>query len=760
MNNSDHSEQSLNKTNGCHEVEKCYVKVAVISPLQSLFDYLPPAASQGKKIKPGLRVQVPFGHQKRMGMVISTHASCSLSPDKLKCIDSVLDDSPLIPKDIMRLCHWVAGYYHYSMGETLSCALPVLLRKGQPAVKKQSSCWKLLQPLDDTLKKQFQRAPRQREALNFLQQHGQTVATHVIRQAGISSQILQQLRKKNLIAEVIPEKKDFRTITPVLNDRPLVLNKGQQAVFETVQKQNNAFRAFLLEGITGSGKTEVYLQLIEDVLKKKRQALVLVPEIGLTPQTIQRFQQRFSVPVVCLHSGMSDTERFNAWLDIARGEAGILIATRSGVFTPMPYLGLIIVDEEHDISYKQQTSLRYNARDIAIYRAKQQNCPVILGSATPSLESFYNAQMDRYCHLVLTHRAGRALLPVMKLLDIRNKPLKNGLSDALIQQITAHLEEDRQVMVFINRRGYSPSLLCHDCGAIIDCPHCDAHMTLHRAPPHMHCHHCDYQHAIPFHCPVCRSRRLKPAGQGTESLEQALAALFPDTPVLRMDRDSTRKKQALQHMLNTINTGRPAILLGTQMLAKGHHFPNVTLVAILDADAGLFSSDFRGAERTGQLIIQVAGRAGRGDKPGQVVIQTVNPEHPVLSLLISESYSVFANKLLQERLSLELPPHGQLALLRVQDRQSSECEKLLIMIRQYIELLEDTSGNDALVKCLGPVPAPMEKKQGVCRWNLLLQSQYRKPLHQVLNHVMDYMSTLRIPRQLRWSVDIDPQEMN
>ena len=422
----------------------------------------------------------------------------------------------------------------------------------------------------------------------------------------------------------------------------------------------------------------------------------------------------------------------------------------------MPRLGLIIIDEEHDNSYKQQDTLRYNARDLAIYRAKMADCPVVLGSATPSLETLQNARTGRYSHIQMKSRAGGARPPTVELLDIRQQVLTDGFAQPILDRIQSTLQQGHQVMVFLNRRGYAPSLICHDCGEISDCPHCDAHMTLHRQPPHMHCHHCDYQTAIPWQCPACNSTKLQPAGQGTERSEQVLTRLFPDFPVLRIDRDSTRRKDALPALLDQINEGKPCILLGTQMLAKGHHFPGVTLVAIINADGGLFSSDFRGLEKTGQLIMQVAGRSGRGLTPGHVIIQTHNPQHPALQMLSMNDYTRFANSLFTERQHLRLPPCGYLAVFRTESAYTQDGQAVLQQLRN---LVLQHFGEEASLTPLGPLPAIMEKRQGRFRHQLLLQSGERPALHRALKYLVSYLDELKLPRHLRWTLDVDPQEM-
>jgi primosomal protein N' (replication factor Y) len=478
-----------------------------------------------------------------------------------------------------------------------------------------------------------------------------------------------------------------------------------------------------------------------------------VPEIGLTPQTLSRFKARFRVPVLALHSGMTDRQRLDAWLWAREGSARILIGTRSAIFTPLSRPGLIIVDEEHDSSFKQQDGFRYHARDLAIFRANQLKIPVVLGSATPSLESLQNARSGRYQHLHLTRRAGNATPPVFKLLDIRQQTLDAGLSAALISQIRSHLDQGTQVLLFLNRRGFSPALICHDCGTPVDCTRCDARMTLHRQPPHLHCHHCDRQTPIPRSCAQCGSNQLRPAGSGTERVEDRLQVHFPDIPVLRVDRDSTQRKHALERIMQQVHQGEPCILVGTQMLAKGHHFPKVTLVAVLDADAGLFSADFRGMEKTAQLILQVAGRAGRADHPGEVVLQTLHAEHPMLNTLVHAGYEAFASEELRLRHAGYLPPFSHHALIRAEANRQGLAESFLISLR---ELAQQQQLLPQGVQCIGPFPAVMEKRAGLFRAQMLMQSPHRPALQHALPLLTGLMQAHPEARRVRWSIDVDP----
>jgi primosomal protein N' (replication factor Y) len=531
------------------------------------------------------------------------------------------------------------------------------------------------------------------------------------------------------------------------------LNSHQQNALTAIVAALCTFQVFLLDGVTGSGKTEVYLQAIANILAQQKQVLVLVPEIGLTPQTIQRFRERFTVPVVALHSGLSDKERLNAWLDAKSGNAKIIIGTRSAVFTPFENLGLIVVDEEHDLSFKQQEGFRYHARDLAIMIAQAQQIPIVLGSATPSLETVCRAEQGRYQYICLPERAGGALPPRFCVLDVRNTYLEEGLSESLLQAMREHLQNGDQVMLFLNRRGYAPVMMCHGCGWSSTCKRCDTRMTFHHEPRRLHCHHCDARRPVPLKCDECGVVDLQIIGLGTERIEQALEKHFPSVSIARIDRDSTQRKGSMENLLDGIQRGDHQILVGTQMLAKGHHFPNVTLVGIIDSDSGFFSSDFRAIERMGQLILQVSGRAGRMAKPGTVVIQTHHPDHPLLQQLIRESYRHFATTLLGEREQAELPPFGYLALFRAEAHNMNQAMQFLEDIKQAAIALGER------LPIWGPVPAPMPRRAGKFRVQLLVQAKQRPILQRCLKRLLPVIEKLKSKQQVRWSLDVDPLEM-
>lgn len=550
--------------------------------------------------------------------------------------------------------------------------------------------------------------------------------------------------------------KELPTQIDIVNDNteispPLTLNQEQQIAVEQICAAINTFKIFLLDGVTGSGKTEVYLQAITKTLAADKQVLVLVPEISLTPQTIARFQQRFQEKIVALHSSLTEKQRLLGWQAARTGKAKIVIGTRSAIFSQFTNLGLIIVDEEHDTSFKQQDRFRYHARDLAVIRARELNIPVVLGSATPSLETLFNAQRSRYHHLILRQRAGNAQLPSYQLIDIRHVQMEQGLSPALIQAMREHLANNNQVMLFLNRRGFAPVLYCNACNWICECKRCDARMVFHRNPPRLHCHHCDARMMLPRHCPECKNEQIEPIGLGTQRLEEVLAQQFPGIAIVRVDRDSTKRKGAMQGLLDQINEEKPTILLGTQMLAKGHHFPQVTLVGIVDADSGLFSADFRAAEQMGQLLLQVSGRAGRAEKAGTVLIQTRNPEHPLFNLLIEQGYPAFAESLLSERQNATLPPYSYFAIFRAESYAEDSAHDFLINLKNILPTIG--------INLLGPVPALLAKKKGLHCKHLIIKANKRNELQTFLKNILKQIEKIPNQQSVKWILDVDPVEV-
>lgn len=539
----------------------------------------------------------------------------------------------------------------------------------------------------------------------------------------------------------------------LLKEPHLTLNSGQKEVFLETTKALAGFHVWLLEGVTGSGKTEIYLQLTEQVLKTGGQVLVLVPEIGLTPQTLLRFQNRFNTRMATYHSGMTDSERRDIWHQSLDNKIDLVIGTRSAVFLPLPKLKLMIIDEEHDLSFKQQTGVHYSAKSLAIKRAQINECSIMLGSATPSLESLALAYSGRYQHLQLPMRAGAATPVHYHVLDMRGLRKQSHFSEALLQAMSMHLERGEQILIFLNRRGYAPILLCSNCGYHCICEACDISYTLHQHPKMLMCHHCGVAKRIPMKCPQCEGKNtLVTLGMGTEQMEEQLKDLFPEYPLVRVDQDATRLKGSLAQILEEISSNRAKIIIGTQMLAKGHHFANITMVGIVDLDYGLFAPDFRALERMGQLLLQVAGRAGREQKAGHVYLQTHQPEHPMLQLLLQKGYPDFAKALLEDRKISHWPPYSYLALLRAEGKIEQEVYDFLN--KQKAILLQYSNS----AQIFGPVPAFLSKKAGKFRAQLLLQAKNRKHLHELLAKLEHQLATQAI-RRIKWNIDVDPLEL-
>jgi len=737
----------------------CILQMAVPSPLNRTFDYLPPENCDASQLQPGMRLRLPFGRGSRIGILMAVSSHSRVDTDKLKPALELLDETPLLPTDIVALLDWASRYYHHAPGNVISNALPALLRQGQPPRPQQLTVWRLTASGRELDPATLTRAPRQRELLMWLSTQDHDVDVAALDTLGSWRPTLKIMIDKGwVVAEsVATDRYLTESIKPAsaqATQPAPTLNPAQRQAVSEVTAALDRFQPFLLAGVTGSGKTEVYFRTIEQVLALGRQVLLLVPEIGLTPQLVARFHDRFTQTQVLLHSALTNRERLDAWLQARDGRAAIIIGTRSAVFVPCARLGLIIIDEEHDASFKQQDGFRYHARDIAIVRAQRGKLPIMLGSATPSLESLHNVESQRYRLLSLPQRIGDALTPGIRLLDVRHLPFNDSLSPQLIEMIRAHLARDNQVLLFLNRRGYAPTLLCHDCGWVARCQRCDAHLIVHHQRRLLRCHHCDAQRPLDTECPECGSPSLLPVGHGTERIEDALHDLFPDSDVVRIDRDSTRRKGSLQQLLEKVRNGRRQILLGTQMLAKGHHLPNVTLVAIISADQGLFSIDFRASERLGQMVIQVAGRAGRADKPGEVVIQTHHPEHPLLQDLLHHDYQRFAEHLLAERRLAALPPYTNMVLLRAEAIERETSQQFL-QDAQRLALDCHIDGVDIL----GPLAAAMERRAGRYRALLVIQSGERQPLHRLLSRWLPRLDTLADARKVRWSIDVDPIDM-
>jgi len=729
-----------------------FVKIAIPCPLYKTFDYRLPATFDDRVIAPGVRVRVPFGRQKLIGIVIEEVSGTDVPANKLKSVLAVLDQRNLFGDDILQLLLWAARYYVHPLGDVLQTALPVYLRSNDDATPSLNEYWRLTQtPTVEEALQTLERAPKQLQLYQLLQAADDGLDAGALNaltdnwrapvKALLEKQLIESFVKPALLTQ---QSKNRETVR---------LNNEQTETIKNIESHRHQHAVHVVNGITGSGKTEIYLALCESMLADGKQILVLVPEIGLTPQLTQRFLERLNASVVVLHSAMNDKQRYAAWHAAASKQAQLVIGTRSSIFTPLPDLGLIIIDEEHDGSYKQQDGFRYNARDLAILRAKNKRIPIVLGSATPSLESLNNINEQRYHVHYLRQRANKKPLPKTQLVNLCSQKLHEGLADTLLARIKQHLDAQGQVLLFINRRGFAPLLMCHDCGWTTNCQRCDAHMTFHKRRNQLHCHHCDSQRPAPEYCDECGSSNILAIGAGTERIEHFLQERFPETQVSRIDRDTTRNKGALQEKLEKAHSGESGILVGTQMLAKGHDFPNITLVCVLDTDQALFSADFRAAEHLAQLITQVSGRAGRAEKPGEVLIQTHHPDHPLLQTLLHSGYQAFAKAALQERHAASLPPIHHLVLLRC---ESVDANAAPTFLQQAADLAKQIDLKN--IDLFGPIPAPMERRAGRYRYQIMLQSKQRKNLHPFLSWWVPQLQQLPAARKVRWSIDVDPYD--
>jgi primosomal protein N' (replication factor Y) len=725
-------------------------QIAVPSPLFGHFDYLPPR-EKAPQLVPGMRVRVPFGRGREVtGIVLGSDTHSEVPRHKLKRIAQVLDEAPVLPAALLALLRWAADYYHYPLGEVLATALPAWLREGRPARLPGVPVWSLTDEGRGLEGSALARAPVQRRLWEALAASPDGLEAEPL--GALSTrwrEVLHVFKERGWVT--CRERAAGNVDAPAPQPAP-ALNAAQSEAIEAIAGALGRYQCFLLHGITGSGKTEVYLGAIERVLALGRQVLVLVPEIGLTPQLVERFWRRLGVPVAMLHSGLTDTQRFAAWSAAAEGKAPLVLGTRSAVFTPIPRLGLIVVDEEHDASYKQQDGFRYSARDLAVLRAAREKVPIALGSATPSLESLKNARDGGYRLLELPERPGVAELPVVRLLDLRKLAMVDGLTAPLRAAVAERLKRGEQSLLFLNRRGFAPVLMCYGCGWVAPCRRCDARLTYHQRSSKLICHHCGAEQLLPEKCPTCQGTELHPIGEGTERLETALAKIFPQARLVRIDRDSTAARGALEDKLKAVHEGRADILVGTQMLTKGHDFPNVTLVGVVNADQGLYSAEFRAPERLFQQILQVAGRAGRADKPGEVLIQTWHPDHPLFTALVRHDFNGFADYALAERREADLPPYSHLALLRAESPHGGAA---LAFLRAARAVGKPPNG----VQLMDPVPSPMARRAGRWRAQLLVQSSKRAPLHEFLDGWVREIGTLKEAKRVRWSLDVDPGDL-
>ena len=725
------------------------LKVALDVPLDGVFDY-----RADTMLQIGQRVLVPFGSRQQVGIVVATASESELAPNKLKAIIRHFDNEPVLDAEFFSLLKFCADYYQYPYGQALLSALPARLRQTEPAQARQQFRYRLnAAALAAGVADLPPRQVVQRRIFATLCERGRLDEAELAELSPSWRKGIAALCEKGWLEEE-QVYAGLRASLQASNEEP-ELNAEQAHAVQSILLQRDTFQPWLLHGITGSGKTEVYIRLLQAVLEDNDgQALVLVPEINLTPQLEARFRSRLpQYPLVTLHSNLSESERLQNWRLAQSGDARIVIGTRLSVFTPMPKLKFMIVDEEHDTSYKQQDSMRYHARDVALVRAQRRNIPIVLGSATPALETWHNAQSGRYGLLTMQQRAvSQSQLPQVNCVDVSRVQMQDGLSPPLLKALRKRLERGEQSLLFINRRGYAPVLLCNACHWIAPCMRCSSRLVVHLRQGRLRCHHCGHEQKVVRQCPSCGNPDLHPTGHGTQRLEETLAKLLPDARILRVDRDSTRRKHALSEMLSAVHAGEVDILIGTQMLAKGHDFPNLTLVGVLDTDSALFSPDFRAAERLFAQLMQVAGRAGRADKPGEVLIQTTFPEHQLFNALRSQDYAAYARGLLQEREVAQFPPYEFLALIKAEANDYAP-------VQQFLQFAADTArglGSDALV--YDPVRPQMERLKGMERGQLLFQAATRQALQVVLRQLTPQLRAHPLGNRIRWAVDVDPQE--
>ena len=725
------------------------VRVGFDVPLDKLFDY---RCDDARESDIGARVLAPLGKRSAVGVILEIADSSNVAIARLKPITRILREAPgFAPADI-RLIRFAADYYHHPLGAVVMSALPSGLRRVRKQPAKSLTHYVLTAlGATRTVDSLPARAATKRRLLALFLQH-QALDDDAVRAcAPTAKTALRQLIDAGYVTTcegALPAVAGASAPEPPDIAGP-PLTPDQSAAVAALSAELSAFKAHLLLGVTGSGKTEVYLRVIDAVLKKGRQTLLLVPEISLTPQLEATVRGRFPhTHVVSLHSGLNETERLKHWIAAQSGAARIVLGTRLAVFAPLPELGLIVVDEEHDTSFKQSDGFRYSARDLAVVRARQRGVPIVLGSATPALETYHNAASGRYALVQLPNRINNTM-PRIHCINTRDVRLDNGFAQPLLGAIRERLARREQSLVFINRRGYSPVLMCHDCGWLSGCHRCSAKLVLHAHDRRLHCHHCGYQSKVPMACPDCGNADLSPIGQGTQRIEATLSERFPQARILRIDRDSTRARGAWSGMRDRIEAREVDILVGTQILAKGHDFANLSLVCVVNADNLLYSTDFRAPERLYALLTQVAGRAGRGVTQGDVLIQTEFPTHPLYAALRDQNSARFADELLKERRSAGFPPFQYQALLRAEAAQ----------LETAIEWLTRAAGRareiDDAVMVYDPVPAGMMRLAGRERAQLLVQSSNRNRLQKFLAAWRVALSEKQASTA-RWSIDVDP----
>lgn len=725
-----------------------YASFALSIPLYRVFDY---SIDSSYSIEPGTRYRLPFGNGHKIGVLLSTSTTTTLNAKKIKPALEALDKIPVLPEHILKLARWMADYYLQPPGEVLFQCLPKYLRSAQQQKSVRIKVW-FAEPVEIEVRKAIKRrSPRQDELLGAIEASSGMNAVqlkainpnwHGVVLALESKQVIRWQWEKPALPDI------------VLQPAP-DLNLEQSQVVESMLEKSIGFSVQLLDGITGSGKTEVYFRLIESQLGQNRQVIYLVPEIGLTSQLVERVKARFGYRFAISHSGLTDVQRYQAWEQFRQGDVDIMLGTRSSLFSQSERLGLIIIDEEHDSSYKQEDGIRYHARDVAIKRAQMLDIPIVLGSATPSLESQYNGDREHYFLYQLTQRPTAYPPPEIQLIDTRNLKLDTGCSPQLLQKIDQHIKANGQVLLYLNRRGFAPVVMCHECGWQSLCEHCDSRLTLHHSMHRLLCHHCGFAQPVPATCPSCGHHDVKHYGIGTEQLEQRLQKIFTQVPVMRIDRDSVSGRDEFASRLKTLNQGDPCILIGTQMIAKGHDYPAITLSAILDADQALFSASYRASERLVQTVFQVSGRSGRGRQQGEALVQTGFPEHPLMQSLLNQSYREISATILKERELFGFPPYARVIMFRADALSLEQALAKLEEIRSKLEVITKQAG----INCIGPIPALMTRRIGRYRAQLCLISPDFRKLRRSLKESMPTIENIPSTHAVKWMIDVDAHDL-
>ena len=724
-------------------------KVVVEISLDREFDYLIPASLQST-IGVGSQVQVPFHGRDLRGFVVGI-TDRSAHEDRLKEIAGVVGERPLIPDHVMKLAYWIADYYCAPIEHAVRTVLPSAVRRRGAQHKKQLEV-SLLNP--DGVGS----SALQKKVVELLRERGPMRLRDLKAELGCSDSPIRTLDKNEIVAiEPVAQLRDPLAGMELVRTEPFALMDGQQEALNTIHKAVAATprETVLLQGVTGSGKTEVYLQAIQSTLDRGGGAVVLVPEIALTPQAVERFRARFGAGVAVLHSGLSDGERHDEWHRIRDGQARIAVGARSALFAPIESLGLIVVDEEHEPTYKQEESPRYHARDAAVMRGRLEGCCVVLGSATPSLESSRNVQSGRYRLARMDDRVDHRAMPLIRVIDMVAEAERNGqpslFSSALIEGLYDRLDRGEQVMLFLNRRGFSSSIQCESCGYVNECSACSVTRNYHKAARRLLCHICGSEESLPDRCPCCGQAPFKFAGSGTEKMEEILGKLCPRARIARMDSDTMRRKEAYQEVLDRFRSGQIDILLGTQMIAKGLDFPNVTLVGVLNADIQLHVPDFRAGERTYQLLTQVAGRAGRGDVPGEVLIQTYTPHHPAIQAAQKMDASIYLEEDLTFRKQMNYPPFAHLVLITFKGLVEAEvASQLELFMARLSPLLPET------VQVAPPMPAALARAKGFYRYQVMLRCEHTVKITKPVKHAL---GMTRLPMGIKVTVDVDASSL-